>query len=84
MNIKIDGLIFDGADYDADGDVLYLARGSTSVASEAHPYAGGTASAMPPMAMRARRLPSWLSELTSWLACQTQGPAHVVWWSRAG
>ncbi len=35
MNVKIDDLIFDRADYDADGDVLYLARGNTSVASDA-------------------------------------------------
>lgn len=35
MNVKIDDLIFDRANYDADGDVLYLARGNTSVASEA-------------------------------------------------
>jgi uncharacterized protein YuzE len=35
MNVKIDGLIFDRADYDADGDVLYLARGNTNSASDA-------------------------------------------------
>ncbi|MGA2471240.1 MAG: DUF2283 domain-containing protein [Solirubrobacteraceae bacterium] len=35
MNIKIDGLIFDRANYDADGDVLYLARGESSEASDA-------------------------------------------------
>jgi uncharacterized protein YuzE len=35
MNLKIDGIIFDRADYDADGDVLYLARGTTSRASDA-------------------------------------------------
>ena len=35
MNVKIDDLIFDHANYDADGDVLYLARGNTTVASEA-------------------------------------------------
>lgn len=35
MNIKIDDLVFDRADYDADGDVLYLARGDTTRASDA-------------------------------------------------
>ena len=35
MNVKIDELVFDRANYDADGDVLYLARGETSMASEA-------------------------------------------------
>ena len=30
MNIKIDGLVFDRASYDADGDVLYLARGESA------------------------------------------------------
>lgn len=35
MNVKIDDLVFDRANYDADGDVLYLARGNTSVASDA-------------------------------------------------
>jgi uncharacterized protein YuzE len=35
MNIKIDGLVFDRASYDADGDVLYLARGESAAASDA-------------------------------------------------
>jgi uncharacterized protein YuzE len=35
MNVKIDNLVFDRANYDADGDVLYLARGSTNSASDA-------------------------------------------------
>ena len=35
MNIIIDGLAFDRADYDADGDVLYLARGESSPAADA-------------------------------------------------
>jgi hypothetical protein len=28
LSIKIDGLVFDHADYDAAGDVLYLSRGA--------------------------------------------------------
>lgn len=35
MNVKIDDLVFDRVDYDADGDVLYLARGGTDRASDA-------------------------------------------------
>ena len=35
MNIKIDGLVFDRANYDADGDVLYLARGESNEAADA-------------------------------------------------
>jgi uncharacterized protein YuzE len=35
MNITIDGLVFDRADYDADGDVLYLARGESNEAADA-------------------------------------------------
>jgi uncharacterized protein YuzE len=35
MNVKIDNLVFDRANYDADGDVLYLARGKTNSASDA-------------------------------------------------
>lgn len=35
MNIKIDGLVFDRASYDADGDVLYLTRGESAEASDA-------------------------------------------------
>ncbi len=35
VNVKINGLVFDRANYDADGDVLYLARGETSEASDA-------------------------------------------------
>jgi len=35
MSINIDGLVFDRADYDAEGDVLYLARGDGGAASDA-------------------------------------------------
>ncbi len=35
LSIKIDGLVFDRADYDADGDVLYLGRGEDPAASDA-------------------------------------------------
>ena len=35
MNVKIDDLIFERANYDADGDVLYLARGETNMAADA-------------------------------------------------
>lgn len=35
MNIKIDDLIFDRGDYDADSDVLYLGRGGTNDGSDA-------------------------------------------------
>ncbi len=35
MNVKIDDLVFDRGNYDADGDVLYLGRGETSWASDA-------------------------------------------------
>jgi uncharacterized protein YuzE len=35
MKVKIDDLVFDRADYDADGDVLYLARGESNVAADA-------------------------------------------------
>ena len=35
VNVKIDGLVFDRANYDADGDVLYLARGESGEASDA-------------------------------------------------
>jgi uncharacterized protein YuzE len=35
MNVKIDDLVFDRGGYDAEGDVLYLARGETSRASDA-------------------------------------------------
>lgn len=34
-SIKIDGLVFDRASYDAEGDVLYLARGHGAAASDA-------------------------------------------------
>lgn len=33
MSIKIDDLIFDDNDYDADGDVLYLSRGPSRTAA---------------------------------------------------
>jgi uncharacterized protein YuzE len=35
LSITIDGLVFDHADYDAEGDVLYLARGEAEAASDA-------------------------------------------------
>jgi uncharacterized protein YuzE len=35
MKVKIDDLVFDRANYDADGDVLYLARGESNVAADA-------------------------------------------------
>lgn len=35
MNVKIDDLIFDRGNYDAEGDVLYLARGTSNHASDA-------------------------------------------------
>lgn len=34
MNVKIDDLIFDRGNYDAEGDVLYLARGTMNHASD--------------------------------------------------
>jgi uncharacterized protein YuzE len=35
MNVKIDDLVFDRGNYDAEGDVLYLARGRTAIAADA-------------------------------------------------
>lgn len=35
MKVKIDDVIFDRANYDADGDVLYLARGTSNMAADA-------------------------------------------------
>jgi uncharacterized protein YuzE len=35
MKVKIDDVTFDRANYDADGDVLYLARGTSNVAADA-------------------------------------------------
>jgi len=35
LNINIDGLTFDRANYDAEGDVLYLSRGEERSASDA-------------------------------------------------
>jgi uncharacterized protein YuzE len=35
MKVKIDDLVFDRANYDADGDVLYLTRGESNVAADA-------------------------------------------------
>jgi hypothetical protein len=35
MDVRIDDPIFERANYDADGDVLHLARGSTNWASDA-------------------------------------------------
>jgi len=35
MKVKIDDLVFERANYDADGDVLYLTRGESNVATDA-------------------------------------------------
>ncbi len=35
MKVKIDDLVFNRANYAADGDVLYLARGESNVAADA-------------------------------------------------
>jgi len=35
MTVMIGGLTFEHSDYDADGDVLYLARGASNVAADA-------------------------------------------------
>lgn len=35
MKVKIDDLIFERANYDADGDVLYLTRGEANMAADA-------------------------------------------------
>lgn len=35
MKVKIDELVFDGANYDAEGDVLYFTRGHSNVAADA-------------------------------------------------
>lgn len=35
MKVKIDDLIFERANYDADGDVLYLTRGESNMAADA-------------------------------------------------
>jgi uncharacterized protein YuzE len=35
LNIKINGFAFDRANYDADADVLYLARGESGEATDA-------------------------------------------------
>jgi uncharacterized protein YuzE len=35
MSVTVDGLVFDRADYDTDGDVLYLARGKLNDADAA-------------------------------------------------
>jgi uncharacterized protein YuzE len=35
VNVNINGLVFDRANYDADGDVLYVAHGETTRASDA-------------------------------------------------
>src|SRR5580692_4871332 len=35
MKVKIDDLVFDRANYDADGDVLYLTRGGSNMAADA-------------------------------------------------
>jgi uncharacterized protein YuzE len=35
MTVTIDGLMFERSNYDADGDVLYLARGESNMAADA-------------------------------------------------
>jgi uncharacterized protein YuzE len=35
LKVKIDGLVFERGNYDADGDVLYLARGASNRAADA-------------------------------------------------
>lgn len=35
LSIEIDGLVFDRANYDVEGDVLYLARGEGGAAADA-------------------------------------------------
>jgi uncharacterized protein YuzE len=35
MKVKIDDLVFERVNYDADGDVLYLTRGETNMAADA-------------------------------------------------
>jgi uncharacterized protein YuzE len=35
MKVKIDDLVFERANYDADGDVLYLTRGESNMAADA-------------------------------------------------
>jgi uncharacterized protein YuzE len=35
MKVKIDDLVFDRANYDGDGDVLYLTRGGSNMAADA-------------------------------------------------
>ena len=37
VNVKINGLVFDRANCDAHGDVLYLARGDSAEASDPTP-----------------------------------------------
>jgi uncharacterized protein YuzE len=35
MTVTIDGLVFESSNYDVDGDVLYLSRGESKVATDA-------------------------------------------------
>jgi uncharacterized protein YuzE len=35
MTVMIDGLVFERANYDSDGDVLYLTRGESNMAADA-------------------------------------------------
>lgn len=35
MNVKIDDLVFERVNYDSNGDVLYLARGESNMATDA-------------------------------------------------
>ena len=35
MKVRIDDLVFERANYDAEGDVLYLTRGETNMAADA-------------------------------------------------
>jgi hypothetical protein len=50
MRITIDDLVFDRAKYDADGDVLYLGRGTSHAAAARHKLPRDTASATDPTA----------------------------------
>jgi hypothetical protein len=50
MRVKIDDLVFGCAKYDADGDVLYLGRGSSNSAADTAQTPRVTASATAPTA----------------------------------
>jgi hypothetical protein len=50
IDIKIDGLVFDRANYDADGEVLFLARGASTRRPTRRSRRRATASATTPWA----------------------------------